>query len=196
LTSDLPDFSDFQIQVLEGVRADYPSLEKFQFRFNVRETLSKICYETAQKYAGESNHELSDWFYEQIPFGSSKYAEGLEGAFMLHSNLALAENPSFIHRYQAIKFIKTKIVKYSHHLRTKQNAPQNQKDIIHALIRQIDEIKGNAKEELKTQVPTPSLMTPQILQLMEARDTFTPVLPKRTGNDILDDQPQPKFTKK
>jgi TPR repeat protein len=197
LTSDLPDFSHFQIQVLEAVRADYPSLEKFQFRFNTRESLSKICCEAAQKYAGESNHELSNWFYEQIPFDSSKYADGLEGAFMLHSNLALTENSSSIHRYKAIKHIKTKVDTYFPHLRTKQNAPQDQINIINALIRQIDEIKNKANKELKTQPPTSSLITAEISQLMKERDASTPRSTKRTGDEAkLEDQPLPKFTKK
>jgi TPR repeat protein len=197
LTSDLPDFGNFQTQVLEAIRKNFPSLlTKIDLNLNARETLSRICYEGAIKYGGEFKHELSNWFYEQIPFGSSHYAAGLEGVFMLYSNLALSENSSSIHQYKTIKYIKKKIIKYSHHLKTKQNVPQAQKDIMNALIRQIDEIKNKAKEELKTQVPTPSLMTEQVLQLMEVRDTFTTVSSKCTENDATLDNHAPQFSRK
>jgi hypothetical protein len=165
ITSDLPDFTEFQIQVLEAISIHYPKLKEIHFFPAARESLSKICYNAAQEKVRMGDSELAHWFYQQIPFGSCKYAEGLEGLYMLHSDLALKEHPSSSNHYQSIKLIKRQADEYLLHLRAKKSSSQAQKTIITTLLRQIDEVKLKSKKELALKTSHPSLVTEEILML-------------------------------
>jgi len=165
VTSDLPDFTEFQVQVLEAISIHYPKLKEIHLLPVAREALSKICYNAAQEKARSGDAELAHWFYQQIPFGSCKYAEGLEGLYMLHSDLALKEYPSSNHHYRSIKLIKKQANKYLLHLRAKRSSPPEQKSIIATLLRQIDEVKLKSKKELALKSSHPSLITEEILMI-------------------------------